>query len=312
MNRFLYFLTILLFLTSFVTPELRAESNLNYTGPQVAKVIVARAVIYADDILTIPLGYVPSGKYITVGTIRKTHNECVPLVVNGRLGFISTHDIQFEEEKIEEKNNKIGTLKEHDVDIVLIKPEEKLNLNNSILLHFGQFNAGTLFGDMVYNLEGDPRSWLTDLGMMFLHRQSNSKFFWGAGFEYAWLNVNQLYVKLFMVNPEFGFTLLKNPVFSLDLFGNLDFTSGTDFKINNSPYLGPTPFIYGPKFGARLMTIPTTKYRFYGEMSYRFYNVIGLNNIPRYGDTSLYPLVNVDGINRMRGIEYTLGVSLDL
>ena len=117
MKKFFRIELILITLFIFVTNSIWAQSNI--TEPRVAKIIVPRAIVYADETLQTPLGYIANGKLIAVGNPRKVNKEIVPTIVSGRLAYVEVSDLEYQEERIEEKNAKIGALKEHNVDIVL-------------------------------------------------------------------------------------------------------------------------------------------------------------------------------------------------
>jgi hypothetical protein len=311
MNIFLKNLFILVFLFGFVIPQSFAIEF--FKGPKVARVITARAIVYGDENLSIPLGYIPNGKVIAVGPVRKNLlKDYVPVIVSGRLAYLETKDIQYEEEKIEQQSNKLGEPKEHDIDIIITKPEDKLNENNSVYFHVGQYAGGSEVLAAIQKIENVDQSWFTSMGVLILHRNSLSRNFYGLGFEYDWITAKDLKFQVFMLNTTYGYSILKNPLFSIDLFGNLDITTGTDLKITNNNSIEPTGFFIGPKLGIRLNTTPNTKYKIYGELSYRQYKVYGLETLQRANDIYTTQDDDITGINSISGVNYTVGISFDL
>ena len=61
-----------------------------------AIVITDKAVIWADQQRSAPLGYVTKGKTVTVGEVPRNKNQVVPIVVSGRVGYIAIEDLSFE------------------------------------------------------------------------------------------------------------------------------------------------------------------------------------------------------------------------
>ncbi len=80
------------------------------SGPQSARVIAPRAVVYSDENMSSPLGFISNDKLIKVGNPRKKNPNLVPLVVYGRVAFIEIKDIHYESQKMEIQNFKIGIL----------------------------------------------------------------------------------------------------------------------------------------------------------------------------------------------------------
>ena len=77
--RFAFILNILLSLVTGLSyaegkisseyQESSEESSFTSKGVKIAKIIVPRAVVYADENLNQPLGYIGNGKLITVGRL---------------------------------------------------------------------------------------------------------------------------------------------------------------------------------------------------------------------------------------------------
>jgi hypothetical protein len=77
----------LLFLNIFLC------SAVAWAEGQEAIVTTERAVIYSDVSRQSPLGYLKKGKKIKVGKVSRNKGQVVPVVVNGRVAYISTDDI---------------------------------------------------------------------------------------------------------------------------------------------------------------------------------------------------------------------------
>lgn len=63
-----------------------------------AIVVSEKAVIWADIARTTPLGYASRGKILRVGEIQRDKNQVLPVIVSGRLAYISVEDISFADE----------------------------------------------------------------------------------------------------------------------------------------------------------------------------------------------------------------------
>lgn len=73
----------------------------NLWAYQSAIVIVDRAVIYADEQMSAPLGYVRKGKKIKVGNIPRNRAQVYPIIVSGKMAFIRVIDLNTELESVE-------------------------------------------------------------------------------------------------------------------------------------------------------------------------------------------------------------------
>jgi hypothetical protein len=288
--------------------ELYDSSN----GAKIAKVIVARAVVYGDENLISPLGYLPNGKLLYVGNPRRVNNEIVPTIISGRLAFLELRDIEYQDEKIDERNSKSGFLKEHNIDIVLTKPEDKLNENNSVYFQFGGFSSGNNMQQVTYDLEGKSASFMTNIGSFFIHREPTSKFFWGASFEYNYLKSQDMRFKAFLFGPNFGYSLIRNFAFSLEVIANLDLSSAAYYEIDNNYSEDPQGFLWGPQMGIRFITSPNTRYKIFGSLTYRIYKAHSLFNPRKYDPNDLVTDIPVSGLKQLQGISFAFGFGFDL
>ncbi len=80
------FFALLILLTSF---SVFAARN--------AIVVSEKAVIWADVARTTPLGYAPRGKVLRVGEVQRDKNQVLPVLISGKVAYISVEDISFSE-----------------------------------------------------------------------------------------------------------------------------------------------------------------------------------------------------------------------
>src|SRR5262249_43387394 len=81
------------FLISFLCPDLWAS--------QTAMVLADRAVVYSDQEMTSPIGYVPRGKKILVGEIPRNRAQVYPIQISGKVAWIRVMDVTTEKESME-------------------------------------------------------------------------------------------------------------------------------------------------------------------------------------------------------------------
>lgn len=293
----------------FVTPLIAsAESDPSeqLAGPHTARVTVPRAVVYSDENMNSPLGYISNGKLITVGNPRKRNPELLPLVVYGRLAFIESKNISFENESIEMLSSKRGAPREHNIDIILAKPEEKLSENNSAYFSFHQFSAGKETADLVTTIDGSTKDSFIGYGISLIHRQETGHVFYGAGYEYNTLSTTNLKFDVYMLNPIVGYTPIKNPLFLVDLIFSLDLSISAQLKIENNSINEPAAFLWGPQFGARIVFFPNQKYHVTGALGYRSYKVIREETLEDANGAA------INGITKISGINLGIGFAIEI
>ena len=83
----------LILLTLFYCPFLWAA--------QEAIVMVDKAVIFADEKMSAPVGFVRRGKKIRVGDIARFKAQVYPIIVSGRVAYIRVNDVSTEKESVD-------------------------------------------------------------------------------------------------------------------------------------------------------------------------------------------------------------------
>lgn len=280
------------------------QQKLGNTYP--ARIATPKAIVYADENMNSPLGFISNGKLIIVGNPRKLNRELVPLVVHGRLAFIQIKDIRYETDEGELITAKNGAPKEHDVDIVIKPPDEKLSENNSAYLSINNFFTGDELKSVFQSIDGEEKSSMLGLRAQFIHRKEFSRYFWGAGFDYSFISSDGFSFGYFMINPTLGMTLMRNPLFLLDVYGSLDFsvTTFTDVKNNYENESGG--FVWGPQISTRLVFFPENKYHIEAGMGLKRYRVMEIEQLTDKNDNT------ISGFTHLIGMNFFLGVGIEL
>lgn len=283
-----------------VTPIMasaQSDSSELISGPQVARIIVPRAIVYSDENMSSPVGYISNDKLITVGNPRKKNPDLVPLVIYGRLAFIEIKNIHYENAGMELQNSKRGAPKEHNIDLVLTKPEEKLSENNSAYIHLHQFYAGDEVSNLFETVNGEAKSNFTGFGLTLLHRQLISKVFWGAALEYNSISTTNLDFNTTMLSGVFGYTPIRNPLFLVDLSFSLDFSVNSKIDLKTNYVNEPAPFFYGPQLLSRIVFFPGQKYHLTGTLSYKSYRVMQVESLVDANNQPINGLTSASGLN---------------
>ncbi len=311
MLNFKIYPVILGLLLSFVTMAadnsvINDNGTVRLTGSiHKARIISTKAVVYADENMLTPLGYITNGKTITVGNPRRINRDLVPLVIYGRIAYIETKDIRFEDDIEEEYNTKRGAPREHDVDVTIQKPEERLSENNSVYLSYHRYNGGSEIKEFFRKMDGDERELMTGFHLQFIHRQSTSNLFWGVGLDYS--STSTPYVKFgyWLFSPTVGYGLLKNPLFSLDIYASVDLGLNLEYKNDDNYEEEPAGWIWGFQGNARVVFFPTAKYHAFLGMGIRKYNVTDLATVK---DNDGVP---TKGIKSLTGVSLFIGAGME-
>ncbi|MGZ3808521.1 MAG: hypothetical protein ACXVCE_10570 [Bacteriovorax sp.] len=292
----------------FVTPIIvwAASDSEIMSGTHTARVIVARAIVYSDENMNSPLGYISNGKLITVGNPRKKNPDLVPLLVYGRLAFIESKNIHFENESVETLNSKRGAPREHNIDIVLTKPEEKLSENNSAYFSLQRFGGGEDTKNLFNNIDGSSKENYLGYGISLIHRQLAGRVFWGAGYEYNTISNDNISFNLYMLRPIIGYTPIKTSLFLVDLIFSLDFSISAQLDIKNNTDTEPSGFAWGSNMGARMVFFPENKYHLYGGLAYRSYKVLGIESV---FDSNEKP---INGLGKINGFDFSIGFAVEI
>lgn len=291
----------------FVTPIMGQDRDEETVGAtHTARVIVPRAIVYSDENMNSPLGYISNDRLITVGNPRKKNPDLVPLVVYGRLAFIEAKNLHYENESVEMQNARRGAPREHNIDLVLTKPEDKLSENNSVYMDLHQFGAGEEMKTLFQNLDGVEKSSLSGFNVTLIHRKQNSRMLWGAAFEYSSVSTSNVDLKLYLMRGLLGFTPFRSPLFLVDVEGALDIAPSTQLTIKSNFENEPNGFSYGPSLHSRIVFFPENVYHLFGTLGYRSYKVLRLENFTDANGST------ISGMSKMAGFNIGIGFAVEL
>jgi hypothetical protein len=291
---------ILGLLLSFVT--IAADNSIINDGRSVnltdatfaVRVTAPKAVVYADENMLSPLGYIANGKALLVGNPRRKNRELVPLVIYGRLAFIEIKDIRYENSDDEEYNVKRGAPREHNFDMMIKAPEEKLSEGNSFYLTIHTYSAGEEVKNTFATIDGADKNAFIGFNLNTIHRKTISRVFWGVGIDYSGISSTNMKFNYWMFSPMLGYTPIKNRLFLVDLYASLDLGVNTVFDISNNFDDEPSGFVWGPQLNARIVLFPSNKYHLAGGIGYRKYNISGLESL---NDINAVPVAAITSIN---------------
>lgn len=270
-----------------------------------ARVITSKAIVYADENMLTPLGYIANGKAIIVGNPRRMNRDLVPLVVYGRIAYIETKDIRFEDGTEEEYNTKRGAPREHDVDITIQKPEERLSENNSFYFSLHRYGAGDEIKQLFLTNDNTEKDVMTGFNLQFIHRQTTSNFFWGAAADYSAVSTGNMKFGYWLFSPTVGYSIFKNPLFSVDIYASLDLGVNLEYNIETNYEEEPAGWIWGVQGNARVVFFPTAKYHAFAGMGLRKYSVTDLATVKDLNGNA------IPGVKDITGVSLFIGAAIE-
>ncbi len=123
----------------------------NMLASQDAMVTAEEAVIYADDQMSAPVGYVRKGKRIKVGDIARNKSQVYPIVVSGKISYIRVIDVSTEKESM--NSNRLVAERFKMITI----EEKKSNSSVSLFNYSSQINLKKANDKLT---DKDPVNWL--------------------------------------------------------------------------------------------------------------------------------------------------------
>jgi hypothetical protein len=308
-------LVILCCFLILVTNNSKAEEINKVTSKETTKetskirtalVNVIEAIVYSDPSLKNPIGIVPRGTYISIGGKLIKSPSVVPVVVDGRVGYIKLSDLYLDEDQQFIINGRKVKSIYHDPNYLDPRHDENLFLNNTVNVSLHKLFTGQEVKSLFQNIDGTDQSTMTVFGADYIHRHSQSRLIWGIGMEYLWATSENVKYSFLVLKPIIGHTIIKNPLLFLDLFATFTFSIDSTLIIKSNAKDNAAGFLFGTDLGARAVFFPEGKYHPTASIAFSSYKV---RDVPNYSDSqdNTYPAVE-----SIKGINLAIGISIDL
>jgi len=163
---------------------------------QWATITKEKAVIYADQELTAPIGYIRRGKKIRVGEIARSYGKIIPVVVNGKVTYIKIQDIGLSGEL---------AILETPTERIQNKAREK-NHENLIALTYN--GMATTFE----TADGDETVFFNGAGIRGYIIDLKKRRSWRVGSDFTTTTINDYQVDLFSITGEYAFNFVQTNI----------------------------------------------------------------------------------------------------
>lgn len=264
---------------------------------QVGIVTSNKAVIYADIEMQSPIGFVKKGKQIAVGNVKRRRGEILPVVVNGKIGWVRVSDLRLPDEEREFDKSKKVT--EHEV-LIDEKVKDPLDQNNFVTLRTGPSSVEIAAQDSVTGDINQSLDSATETSLMFEHKNPYFSTHWGFGVEFFQGKLGVFNFRSANIKGGISYVPLRLSWTSLEVYGNL-LLSG-DFRVESEGIGEYKGNMFGADYGAMLRLLPEYRLGIVVGAGMTYYKFSGLQDIQvEEGD-------NVFNVSGMSGVKYFAGL----
>jgi len=261
-----------------------------------------KTIIYADENLDIPIGYIRAGRKITVGDNNLKTSTITPILVAGRIAYVQLKDITFES-----NGNPVSdapSIKDHDVDMLFITDEDKLKENNFLTLSLGLVSSGSQWEEFNSSLEAQSETTgLTLYKLSLDHRSIQKNYGFSIWLGYMSTSTDIAKFEAPFIGAEYQYRLLQFKLISLEAFAGAQFSGGA--KITMADGQISKSVMYGTEFGARARLFPFSTFGFHGSASI-FSNKIGDMDPIQDDNLEEYDFSSIGGAKIEFGMSYKI------
>ncbi|WP_372654670.1 hypothetical protein [Halobacteriovorax sp.] len=269
-------------------------------GAQIAVISVPKAVIFSDQKLTTPIGYISYGKKIKVGEVEKRDGTILPVIVAGRVAYIQVKDIAVLD-SLNEGGINTPKITEHDVELTFQTDQDKLSENNYFTVSLGQASAGEAWQE--YSSEfGEESTTFSVLALQMEHRAPMKTISWGFGLTYFSASNEDLSAKSLAIEANLYYSIFNFKYMSISAFGGLLFSG--DFQVSQGDGVQKSNgVLYGYSFGGIARILPYSKLGAFGGLSVRTIKVTELEPIETDSGAEI-SIESLSGVSVFAGLSY--------
>ncbi len=269
---------------------------------QKALVVNENTMVYADETLEAPIGYIKRGKIITVGEKMRRNGSVATLVVSGKVAYIKVNDLNLDPASFENPTDQSIRMTSREMLDEEIAPLEDFRKRNSLFLDFHQFNMGNQWDDYS-QIAGDAEaSSLSIARAMYHHRFINPNYAVAFGVGYYFVGQENIAMEALTAEAQAYFSPLYTGLISLDFFVGfgLSALASLEAKGSNDRNNGS---LVSYQAGAQVTLIPISSISVHAGLAFRRIAVEGMDDV-RFANTNLSGKLNV-----LRGADIFAGVS---
>ncbi len=230
---------------------------------QFAVIQKEKAIVYADQKLTSPIGFFRKGEKVKVGEVLREYGTVLPIAVSGRIGYIATKDLLLANDVDVELND--NTKGSHIASRQVIINEKPINNtikdNNYISYSFRPFVYQGDWSDLSLKFNDTLNAHGMSHYFSFMHRSPYQHWHFGLDFGLTQLTQESLEFTALFFDINIEFVAIQSSLFDLSLVvtGGL----ATDSSIADTKHqIGYKGQISNFGYGARFILFPKQRLAF--------------------------------------------------
>lgn len=261
-------------MNKFLIILLLIYSSFSYAS-RVAYTNNINTIVYADDALEIPIGYIKANRKVLISDKNFKANTITGILVAGRTAFVKLSDLKLDNEGL--AIDVPGSIKDHNVDATFLTDEDRLKEDNYLNFSYGVSGAGADWESFTKAMGSSQNSSLNEYKISVEHRPQGKKYGIGINLSLLTSATDKVKLQAPVFSVEYQRRLFQSGFLSLEGFGNIG-VSG-DLKITTADNQQSAAVFYGYNLGARLRLFPFSRYNFHGSISTYSYSVNSMKPI---------------------------------
>ncbi len=257
---------------------------------QDAMVIKNRSIVYADKMLTSPIGYLRSGIQVKVGSVPRNNGQVLPILLKGKVAYVEVKNLSFDTQSNMAKSRMEAFRKE---------TAPKLYVNYS----YNISGLGDQWSDLSNQLNEDDSGSLITHRLDFEIHPPNSKSFGTLGLGYSTLTQNTIAIRSYIFSATAYYSIFKFRHFTFDLVGGIELSPQTKITVRGADD-AVTGTTYGWHYGLQVRMMYNLKYGFVAGYYIKNTSAENLTNIEDPNNSDQYTITSLSGSNIYLGISY--------
>lgn len=270
---------------------------------QMAVVSTSRAVVYADQALSSPIGYIRQGRRLMVGTVARNRGTVLPIVVAGKVAYIQMRDVTLSDQYAEALDGQQQGPRELEHMVEEFTDDSKFQYdfteNNYVILGQTIVAPGSTL-DSINQDENLETKNFTNWTLTFEHRPIISRYSFGVGLTYFSLDQGAYRVQSLSAEGHIYYSLLRFRFISLEALGGLSLSGDFRFSDEFDQQRGG---LFGYHLGAQVRLAPRSKLGGVAQVGLKSLRPIGIEEV--YSD-SPRELSSFGGVYFFAGLAYKL------
>ncbi|MCO4792597.1 MAG: hypothetical protein KC493_02705 [Bacteriovoracaceae bacterium] len=225
-----------------------------------AVVVSTRAVIYADQELKSPIGFVSAGRKVIVGDVPRKNGEILPIIVIGRVAWIKVRDLALNTEDLKNITTSRFKVSQDQFEKNKDKFDDNVFENNYARLVFGSISVDDSYKEFAELTGSSPGDTATNFKVNVFHRPPFKRSIWSIGFAYYTQSETDYDWETITLEATYGYSLIQTSAFSIDAYGG--FLVGGDFnysRLESGQTVKDNGSTYGWLYGAQIKLFSYSK-----------------------------------------------------